>query len=114
MKLWQEHYAPLRLQLTGETAPLNVVATKTKDGKTLCCKAVNPTQDPIDIVLNVKAGFKIRKAGMKIVTADSLRARNTLDEPDRIRPVPANVKTEGKAVRFTMPAYSAAVVSISR
>jgi len=114
MKLWQEHYAPLRLQLTGETAPLNVVATKTKDGKTLYCKAVNPIQEPIDVVLNIKAGVKIRKAAMKIVTADSLRARNTLDEPDRIRPVPAKVKTEGKSASFTMPAYSAAVVSLSR
>ena len=114
MKLWREHYAPLRLQLTGDTAPLNVVAAKSKNGKTLYCKAVNPTQEPIDVVLDVEAGFKIRKAGMQLVTADSLRARNTLDEPDRIRPVPAEVRTEGKSIRFTMPAYSAAVVSLSR
>jgi alpha-N-arabinofuranosidase len=114
MKLWRENYAPLRLDLTGKTASLNVVATKTKDGKTLYCKAVNPTQDPIDVVLDLKSGFKIRKVGMQLVTADSLRARNTLDEPNRIRPVSAKVRTEGKSVRFTMPAYSAAVVSLSR
>ncbi len=114
MKLWHDNYAPLRLDLTGETAPLNVVATKSKNGKTLYCKAVNPTQVPIDVVLNVEAGFKIRKAAMKLVTVDSLRARNTLDEPNRIRPVPANVKTEGSSVRFTMPEYSAAVVSLTR
>ena len=114
MKLWCENYAPLRLQLTGETAPLNVVATKSKNGKTLYCKVVNPAQEPVDVVLDVKTGFKIRKAAMKLVTADSLRARNILDEPNRIRPVPAKVKTEGKSVRFTMPAYSAAVVSLNR
>jgi alpha-L-arabinofuranosidase len=51
---------------------------------------------------------------MRLVTADSLRARNTLNEPNRIRPVPAKVKTEGKSIRFTMPAYSAAVVSLNR
>jgi alpha-N-arabinofuranosidase len=114
MKLWHDSYAPLRLQFTGETSPINVVVTKTKNGKTLYCKAVNPTRDPIDVVLDVKAGFKIRKAAMQLVTADSLRARNTLEEPNRIRPVPANVKTERESVRFAMPAYSAAVVSLSR
>ncbi len=113
MKLWHDNYAPLRLQLTGESEPLNVVATKSKNGTTLYCKAVNPTQEQIDVVLNVKAGFKIRKVGMQLVTADSLRARNTLNEPNRIHPVPAEVKTEGKSASFTMPAYSAAVVSLS-
>jgi len=114
MKLWRDNYAPLRLDLAGETVPLNVVATKSKNGKTLYCKAVNPVQEPIDVVLNIKAGFKIRKAGIQLVTADSLRARNTLDEPNRIHPVLAEVKTEGTSVRFNMPAYSAAVVSLSR
>ncbi len=114
MKLWRQYYAPLRLQLTGETKPLSVVATKSKNGKTLCCKAVNPTQESVDVVMDVKAGFKIRKAEMKLVAADSLRARNTLDEPNRIHPVSAKVKTEGKSIRFNMPAYSAAVVSLSR
>ena len=114
MKLWNDNYAPLRLELTGETTLLNVVATKSKNGKTIYCKAVNPNREPIDAVLDVKAGFKIRKAAMQLVTADSLRARNTLDEPNRIRPVPADVKTQGKSVSFTMPAYSAAVVSLSR
>jgi alpha-N-arabinofuranosidase len=114
MKLWRQYYAPLRLQFTGETAPLNAVATKSKNGKTLYCKAVNPAQEPIDVVLNIEDGFKIRKAGMKLVTAVSLRARNTLDDPDRIQPVPAEVKAQGKSVSFTMPPYSAAVVSLSR
>ena len=114
MKLWREHYAPLRLDLTEETSPLNLVAAKSKNGKTLYCKAVNPTQQPIDVVLNIKTGFQIRRAEMEMVTADSLRARNTLEEPNRIHPLPAKVKTEDKSVSFTMPAYSAAVVSISR
>ncbi|NIP28870.1 MAG: DUF1080 domain-containing protein [Phycisphaerae bacterium] len=114
MKLWRQYYAPLRLQLTGKTEPLNVVATKSKNGKTLYCKAVNPTREPVDVVLDIKAGFKIRKAEMQLVTADSLRTRNTLDEPHRIHPVQAKVKTDRESLRFNMPAYSAAVVSLSR
>jgi len=114
MKLWNEHYAPLRLQLTGDTGPLNAVAAKSKNGKTLYCKAVNPTQEPIDVTLNIEPAFRIRKAEMQLVAADSLQARNTLDEPNRIRPVSAEVKTDANSVRCKMPPYSAAVVSITR
>lgn len=114
MKLWNEHYAPLRLELAGDPGPLNAVATKSKNGKTLYCKAVNPTQDAIDVVLNVEPGFKISKAQMQLITADSLQSRNTLKEPNRIHPVPAEVKTTANSVRCQIPAYSAAVVSITR
>ena len=114
MKLWNEHYAPLRLELTGDQGKLNGVATKSKNGKTLYYKAVNPTQQSIDVVLNIKPGFKIRKARMQLVTAGSLQARNTLEEPDRIRPVSTELKTDARTVRFTMPAYSAGVVTVSR
>ena len=114
MKLWNEHYASLRLEVAGDPGPLNAVATKSKDGKTLYCKVVNPTQDAIDLVLNVEPTFKIRQSRMQLVTADSLRARNTLDQPNRIRPVPAKVETGAKSVRCQLPPYSAAVVSITR
>jgi len=114
MKLWNEHYAPLRLELTGDAGPLNAVATKSKNGKMLYCKAVNPTPQPVDVTLNVEPAFKIRKAEMHLVAADSLQARNTLDQPSLIHPVTGQVKTDGNCVRFQAPAYSAAVLSITR
>jgi alpha-N-arabinofuranosidase len=114
MKLWNEHYAPLRLQLTGDPGPLNAVATKSKNGKTLYCKAVNPTPQPVDVTLNIEPGFKIRKAEMQLVASDSLQARNTLEEPNLIHPVTNQVETDANSVRCKMPPYSAAVVSISR
>ena len=43
MKLWRDHYAPQRIALEGQTEPLNAVATKSADGKTLYVKAVNPS-----------------------------------------------------------------------
>ncbi|MHC4743026.1 MAG: alpha-L-arabinofuranosidase C-terminal domain-containing protein [Planctomycetota bacterium] len=111
MKLWNDNYAPLRLELSGDTAPLNAVAAKSENGKTLYYKAVNPTEDAIDVTLNIASPFKIRKAKMQLVTAESLRSRNTLDQPRRIRPVPGEVESDGQSVHFKMPAYSAAVVS---
>ncbi|MBN2270525.1 MAG: DUF1080 domain-containing protein [Sedimentisphaerales bacterium] len=113
MKLWNEHYAPLRLELTGDPGPLNCVATKSKDGKILYYKAVNPTPDAIDVVLNVGPPFKIRNAKMQIVTSDSLRARNTIDQPNLIHPVPAKAEKGATSVSYKMPPYSAAVLSIN-
>jgi alpha-N-arabinofuranosidase len=114
MKLWREHYAPLRLQLTGDPGPLDGIATKSNDGTRLYYKVVNPGLQPVPVELIVKDSQRITSAGMQLVTADSLNARNTLDEPNRICPVPAKVNTNGNSLSFILPAYSAGVVSISR
>jgi alpha-N-arabinofuranosidase len=114
MKLWREHYAPLRIQVTGDSGPLNGVATKSKDGTKLYYKAVNPGAEPVPIELIVKGKRPITSAGMQLVSAESLNARNTLDEPNRICPVSAKVNTNGESISFTLPAYSAGVVSINR
>lgn len=114
MKLWREHYAPLRIQINGDLGPLNGVATKSKDGKKLCYKVVNPSAEPVQVELIVKGTQPIASAGMQLVTAESLRARNTLDEPNRIRPVSAKVSTSRESISFTLPAYSAGIVSVSR
>jgi alpha-N-arabinofuranosidase len=113
MKLWREHYAPLLVQLTGNPGPLNCVATKSKDGAKLYYKVVNPSRDAVPVELAIKGRQPIGPVEMQLVTVDSLNARNTLDEPDRIRPVPAKVDTDGESIRFTLPAYSAGVVSVN-
>jgi alpha-N-arabinofuranosidase len=114
MKLWREHYAPFRVQTDGDSGSLNGSASKTANGAKLYYKVVNPAQEPVSVELNVKGGFPIRSAGMQLISVDSLEARNTLDEPNRIRPVAAEAKTDGQSIRFTMPGFSAAVVSINR
>jgi alpha-N-arabinofuranosidase len=114
MKLWREHYAPLLIQVTGDSDPLNCEATKSKDGKKLYYKAVNPGREPVPVNLIVKGTKPITSTEMQLVTADSLNVRNTLEEPNRIHPVPAEVEKEGDSISFTLPAYSAAVVSINR
>ena len=113
-KLWREHYLPLLVELTGNSGPLNVVATKSHDGNKLCLKAVNPSDQPVNVVLKVQGGFAVGDAGMKIVAADSLDARNTLDKPDAIQPTAGNVETDGQSLRFSLPAYSAAVVTMKK
>jgi alpha-N-arabinofuranosidase len=114
MKLWREHYAPNRIQLDGDAGPLNAVVAKSADGKTLYLKIVNPSQKPVPVRLTLKEGFRVGKASMQIVSPDSLSARNSLDEPAKIRPNPHEVRTEGQSIAFTMPRWSAGVATIVR
>jgi len=112
MRLWREHYAPERIQLDGDTGPLNAVVTKSADGKTLYLKIVNPSEEPVPVRLTLKEGFRVGKASMQIVSPDSVTARNSLDEPTKIRLNPHQVRTEGGSIAFTMPRWSAGVVTV--
>ena len=110
MKLWREHYAPTRIGLEGDQRGLNLIATKSEDGKTLYFKAVNPTNEVRNVTLNVGADMK--EASLKLVTARGLNDRNTLANPNAIAPRDVEAKVEGGAVRYTLPAYSAGVLVV--
>jgi len=114
MKLWHEHYAPLLIQVTGDSGPLNSVATKSKDGKKLYYKVVNPGREMVSVELIIKGMLPITSAEMQLITTDSLSARNTLDESNRIHPVPAKVNINGESISFILPPYSVGVISIDR
>jgi len=114
MKLWREHYAPQRIEVSGEAGPLNIVAGKTDDGKTLYVKAVNPGQEPVSVELSLPPGFGIGSSELKVVAPGSLDARNTLENPAAVQPVSGRCETEGQVVRFTLPALSAAVLSLRK
>ena len=112
MKLWRDHYAPLRIEMTGDPGKLNAIATKSNDGTKLHFKAVNPSPEPVAVILNVKAGFDVGKAELELVAPDSLDAQNTLDNPHVVRPVVGVVERKGAALRFMLPRWSAAVLAI--
>jgi len=114
MKLWREHYAPHRIQLDGDASSLNAVATRSANRKTLYFKVVNPSKKAVPVRLAVGKSFPLGKASMKIIAPDSLGARNTLDEPNKVRPVSHEVKIDKQSVNFTMPRLSAGVVTIER
>jgi alpha-N-arabinofuranosidase len=112
MKLWRDHYAPHRIALTGGAGPLNVVATKSDDGKTLFLKAVNPSGQAVAVSTEI-TGAQAGKAALTLVAPGSLAARNTLTSPGTVAPKPGQVKVVDGEVRFEMPALSAAVVEVS-
>ena len=112
MKLWREHYAPHRIAIEPETKALNVVATKAQDGRTLYVKCVNPGKAPAQVSLSLTGKRIPTRAAMQLVAPGSLEARNTLDRPGTVRVEPATVHVEEGAMKFTLPALSAGVVTI--
>lgn len=113
MKLWREHHQPLRIELGGDPGPLNAVATKSGDGKTLCLKAVNPADHAVSVRLEIPPDFAVGEAAMQRVAPGGLDARNTLEARDAVSAKPGRVAVDGHTVRFEMPARSAAVLTLA-
>ncbi|MCL5269397.1 MAG: alpha-L-arabinofuranosidase, partial [bacterium] len=114
MKLWHDHYAPLRVALEGDEGPLNAVATRSEDGQTVCLKAVNPSEEAVEVSVILVGNDKPRAAEMQLVAPGSPMARNTLDAPEAVRPEAAAVRLDGGRAHFMMPPLSAGVVVLKR
>jgi len=112
MQLWRNHYAPHRVEITGGSDKLNVVATKSEDGRTLYVKCVNPRPAGAEVSLSLPEGLKPAMATMQVVAPGSLQARNTLAKPDAIRAAPGQVQVDAGTARISLPPLSAAVVTI--
>ena len=111
-KLWREHFGPKVLQLAGPARPLDVVASKSEDDRTLFFKAVNTADQAVEVELRVGAGFKPTKAELQVIAPGSLTTRNSLDEPDRIAPVVSQVSVAGQTLRFSVPPNSACALKV--
>jgi len=114
MKLWHDHFAADRLELAGDVGGLSAVATRSADGKKLFLKAVNATERPVDVRLEVKGDLADGRATLELVAPDSLSARNTLEKPDAVKVIEGEIGRDGKALRFTLPRWSAGVVTVAK
>lgn len=112
MKLWRDHYAPFRIEVTGKMYGLNIVGTKSTDGEKLYVKCVNPTNESKAIQLKIDRGFNPASANMIFVSPGSLTSRNTLAEPDHVKPKKKAIQVRNRRVDVILPAFSAAVVTM--
>jgi alpha-N-arabinofuranosidase len=112
MKLWRDHYAPLRLSVEGETGPLSITASKSENGECIYIKAINPSPNPVDAEVKLSGRFEPSEAELLLVNPGSLQVRNTLTQPDVVHPVKSKVTLDGRTIRFTLPPLSAGVVTI--
>jgi alpha-L-arabinofuranosidase len=114
MKLWRDSFAPNLLAVNGPDHPLNFVATRSSDKKTVFLKAVNPGTNAIEAVIRLDGDFKPTRATMQLVAPGGEAVKNTIAQPDNIKAVPSTATVENGIVKFTMPPLSAGVVRVTR
>ena len=112
MKLWWDNYAPKFLPIDGDQQGCNIVATRSKDGESVILKTVNPKDEATTVTVELKGDFSPKNASMQYVAPGSLRARNTLENPNAVSVELGAVELVGKRLTFELPAYSVAVVTL--
>lgn len=113
MKLWHDHYGPKRVETTGADTDLNVVSTLSDDEKTLYIQIVNPDSIDKSVEFEIDSSFAVQSAYMNYVAPGDLYARNTLANPDAVHVESKVIGLNNQVLRFVMPAYSAAVVTVN-
>ncbi len=113
MKLWRDNYAPNRIHSDCDDIDINLVTTLSEDGSTVFCKIVNPVDEEKEISIELNESFNLKDVEFQIVTPDSLKQRNTMENPETIIPIEGKISYKGKNINFEMPAYSCGVVRIN-
>lgn len=111
-KLWREHFLPNLIELEGDTKGLNMVATASDDKKQACLKIVNPSGNPLVLIL--KEGAKLGNPVWKMVSASSLDGANSMECSDKIKVEQKAVTVEGENIILALPAYSASVLALEK
>jgi len=112
MKLWRDHYAPHRVAVEGDAGGLNVVATRSADGKTVFLKAVNPARRAVAVSLTIAGAAEGTRAGFELIAPGSTKARNDLDTPRAVAPAKGRTSRQKGVIRFEMPPLSAGVITV--
>ncbi len=114
MKLWREHYAPNYLSTQGFNSNLDAVSTMSDDGNTVYFKVVNTSNGSVNITLNLDDTFVPEVADMETVASSSIYDQNTFSEPNKIDVLESDCMVSNQSVSFTVPAYSANVITVQK
>jgi alpha-L-arabinofuranosidase len=89
-----------------------VVATQSENQHTVYLKIVNPESTPIEFHATLDGAFSPTTAQFQVIAPGAENIKNSLDQPDRIKPQRDDATLQGKTLRLTMPAWSAGVVTL--
>jgi alpha-L-arabinofuranosidase len=98
----------------GPVYPLNFVATRSADKQTVFLKAVNPTSTAVEASLRIDGDMIPKTATMQLIAPGGETVKNSLDQPNNIKVVPATATVENSTVKFAMPPLSAGVVKVTQ
>lgn len=114
MNLFRDSYAPNQLEITGDRKGLSVIATMSDDKKRIYLKVVNALDKVVDVDLAIKGGFEVSGVNMKLIAPDSLKAQNSLENPDLVKVFDGDIRTKGGKNLFTLPRWSVCKVEMIR
>ncbi len=112
MKLWREHYAPDRLDMTGMPDSVNAVASFDPADKRMVVKLVNNSQSDRALNILLPENYKGNQATGYLVRGMNLSDRNTMEQPDRIAPKNQPVSIKGQKIYTNLPALSCLLIEI--
>jgi alpha-N-arabinofuranosidase len=112
MKLWREHFAPVKLDIA--QVPDSVTASASYDPaqQRLVIKLVNNRKSAMDLSTGLPEGFKGQTPAGWLVTAASLSERNTMNEPARIQPVTQTLEIIRKKISVHLPPLSCMLIEV--
>jgi alpha-N-arabinofuranosidase len=112
MKLWREHFAPNRLNLTGIPDSVNAVASFDPIDNRLVIKLVNNGSAELSIAAGLPGEYKGTVAQGYLVKGTGLADRNTMQEPDRISAKNHEVVFKGRKISANLPALSCLLIEV--
>jgi alpha-N-arabinofuranosidase len=112
MKLWREHFAPGRLNLTGIPDSVNAVASFDPADKRLVIKMVNNSRNDQPLNVALPKDYKPTGATGYLVKGATLSDRNTLDKPDQIGPKNQPLTFKAGKISTTLPALSCLLIEV--
>lgn len=114
MKLYADHAKQVYVPIEGAPDSLDIVATASEDGKSLCVFAASMGAEPVELTLDLSAYPGMQCVGGETVqdTLDRRQAEvvNGWARPDRMRAVELKPTSAG----VTVPAFSASAIEINK
>jgi alpha-L-arabinofuranosidase len=86
MKLWNDHFAPDRLELIGAPDSIIAVASYSDTDNRMVIKMVNNCKADKNLVIELPDNYSPSIAEGFLVRGNSLSDRNTMEHPDKIKP----------------------------
>ncbi len=96
----------------GETDPLGLSVSASRQGKTLAITCVNPRHDIALAVHCSLAGGSAASAAVRLLTHPDFNAGNDFENPDRIVPRAHRVEAGGDELKMEMPPLSVATAAV--
>ncbi len=109
MRLWRNSLLPNALGCSGDPGALNVSALM--GPRRVVVRVVNPADHPVDLSIQLDGRFKPIRCNARLLAPGDLTARNTLQNPNQIRPVSRPTSLEDRVAHVRLPAHSAGIIT---